>query len=152
VCQVNGASCAVAGIRTGVVLACLAFALLLTGCGSAGTLGPRSLAKQSDALQSLAAEGALLAQDGVHGRTTSVFTREHGGFLSKAATTTASSLATARTKPALEPKLRRLRALSTQVRDQLKRLRSASQAEQRTLARSLAKAADDAGTISKSLA
>jgi hypothetical protein len=141
----------VAGIRTGVV-ACLTVALLLTGCGSAGTLGPRSLAKQSDALQSLAAEGALLAQDGVHGRTTATFTRQHGGFLAKAATTTATSLAGARTRPALEPELRRLRTLSAQVRDQLKRLRGASDDEQRSLARSLAKAADTAGSISKSLA
>jgi hypothetical protein len=139
-------------MRSGVVLSCLAVALSLTGCGSSGTLGPHSLAKRSDALQSLAAEGALLAQDGVHGRTTSIFTREHGGFLSQAATSAASSLATARTKPPLESRLRRLRALSTQVRDQLKRLRGASQGEQRTLARTLAKAADDAGAISKSLA
>ena len=72
---------------------CLAVALLLTGCGGGGTLGPRSLAKQSDAVQSLAAEGALLAQDGVDGKTTGIFTREHGGFLAKAATTAASSLA-----------------------------------------------------------
>jgi hypothetical protein len=142
----------VAGIRTGVALACLTVALLLTGCGGGGTLGPRSLAKQSDAVQSLAAEGALLAEDGSHGRTTAIFTRQHGGFLSKAATTAASSLATARTKPALEPELRRLRTLSARVRDQLQRLRGASTAEQRALARSLAKAADDAEAISKSLA
>ncbi len=139
-------------IRLGIVLGCLAVALLATGCGGGGTLGPRSLAKQSDAVQSLAAEGALLAQDGVDGKTTGIFTREHGGFLAKAATTAASSLRKAKTTPALVPKLHRLQALSARVRDQLKRLESASQAEQRALARTLGAAADDAGTISKSLA
>lgn len=64
-----------------VALACLALALLLAGSG--GALGPRSLAKQS-MVQSLAAEGVLLAQDGVDGRTTAIFTREHGSFLSAA--------------------------------------------------------------------
>jgi hypothetical protein len=142
----------VAGIRIRAALACLAVALLLTGCGSGGTLGPRSLAKRSDAVQSLAAEGALLAQDGVDGNTTAIFTREHAGFLAKAATTSASSLRKARTKPALEPKLRRLRLLSGDVRDQLKRLGGASQAEQRRIAHALAKAADDAAKLSKSLA
>jgi hypothetical protein len=140
-----------AAYRTGAALACLAIALL-TGCGSSGTLGPRTLAKQSDAVGSLAAEGALLADDGVHGRTTAIFERQHGGFLARAATTAASSLATARTTPALEPELRRLRALSARVRDQLQQLRGASEAEQRTLARSLAAAADDAEAISESLA
>jgi hypothetical protein len=109
----------VPGIRIGVALACLAVALLSAGCGSGGTLGPSSLAKQSDAVQSLAAEGALLAQDGVDGKTTAIFTREHSGFLAKAATASASSLAKARTKPALEPELRRLRVLSADVRDPL---------------------------------
>jgi hypothetical protein len=141
----------VAGIRTGVALACLAVALLAAGCGGGGELGPSRLAKQSDAVQSLAAEGALLATDGVHGRTTAIFTREHGTFLEKAATTVASSLAKARTKPGLEPKLRKLRALSARVRDQLKRLAGASQAQEREIAGALGKAADDAKTISESL-
>jgi hypothetical protein len=39
-----------------------------------------------------------------------------------------------------------------QVRDQLELLRGASEAEQRTLARSLAEAADDAEAISERLA
>jgi hypothetical protein len=142
----------VAGIRIrfGVALACMAVAL--TGCGSGGALGPRSLAKQSDAVRSLAAEGALLAQDGVDGKTTGIFTREHGSFLAKAATTAASSLAKAKTTPALEPRLRRLQALSARVRDQLKRLESASQADQRAIAEALGSAADAAATISRSLA
>ena len=138
--------------RTGVALGCLALALLLAGCGTGGELGPRSLAKQSDAVQSLAAEGALLAQDGVDGNTTAIFTREHGGFLSKAATSTASSLAKAKTRRALVPKLRRLQTLSASVRDDLKRLGGASRAEKREIARMLRQAAEDAGRIGESLA
>jgi hypothetical protein len=137
--------------RTRIALGCLALALLLASCGSGGVLGPRSLAKQSDAVQSLAAEGALLAQDGVDGNTTAIFSREHGGFLSKAATSTASSLAKARTSPALVPKLRRLQTLSASVRDQLRRFGGASRAEEREIARTLRRAADEAGRLSKSL-
>ncbi|MDX6619195.1 MAG: hypothetical protein QOK36_1581 [Gaiellales bacterium] len=148
----NGAFCAVAGIRTGVALACLGLGLLAAGCGGGGALGPQSLVKRSDAVGSLAAEGALLAQDGAAGKTTAIFTREHGGFLSKAASGTAAALKTAKTKPGLEPELRKLRRLSAEVRDQLERLRRASQSEQRTLAGSLGKAAAAAATISKSIA
>ena len=133
------------------MVACLALALLLAGCGGGGALGPRSLAKQSDAVQSLAAEGSLLAQDGVEGRTTAIFTREHGSFLSKAAATTASSLAKASTNATLEPKLRRLRRLSAEVRDDLRQLGGASRDEQREIARALRQAADDAARLSESL-
>jgi hypothetical protein len=80
-----------------VALACLALALLLAGSG--GALGPRSLAKQS-MVQSLAAEGVLLAQDGVDGRTTAIFTREHGSFLSKAARRSAFSCRAASSRAA----------------------------------------------------
>jgi hypothetical protein len=142
----------VAGVRPRGALACLALVLLLAGCGSGGELGPHSLAKQSDAVQSLAAEGALLAQDGVDGRTTAIFTREHGGFLSKAATSTASSLAKAKTNPSLMLKLRRLQTLSAEVRDQLKRLGGASRAEEREIAAALGRAAEKADRLSNSLA
>jgi hypothetical protein len=143
----------VAGIRTGLVaLACLTLVLLGAGCGGGGELGSGALAKHSDTLGSLAAEGALLAQDGVDGKTTAIFTREHVSFLAKAATATASSLQKAKTKPGLEPELRKLRTLSADVRDQLGRLGGASQPQEREIAAALGKAADAAAKISKSLA
>jgi hypothetical protein len=126
--------------------------VLLAGCGGGGALGASSLATRSDTVRSLAAEGALLARDGADGKTTSIFTREHGSFLSQAASTTTSSLRKARAKPALEPQLRRLRTLSARVRDQLKRLDGASRAEQRQIADTLGEAADEAEKISASVA
>jgi hypothetical protein len=137
--------------RIRATLACLMVAVFIMGCGGGGELGARSLAKQSDAVESLAAEGALLAQDGVDGKSTAIFTREHAGFLVKAATTTASSLKKAKARRGLEPKLRKLRRLSAEVGDQLKRLDGASQAEEREIAVRLGKAAQEAGKISVSL-
>jgi hypothetical protein len=141
----------VVGSRIGVALACLSVALFVAGCGGGGVLGPRSLAKQSDAVESLAAEGALLAQDGVDGKTTAIFTREHASFLVKAASATVSSLKKAKTRPVLQPKLRKLRRLSAEVRGQLKRIDGASQADEREIASKLGEAAREAGKISVSL-
>lgn len=63
----------------GVILA-----LLGAGCGGGGRLGAKALSQQAKSLQSLAAEGALLAQDAVSGKTTRVYRREHSSDLSKA--------------------------------------------------------------------
>ncbi|MDP9258536.1 MAG: hypothetical protein M3Q31_18585 [Actinomycetota bacterium] len=93
----------------------------------------------------------MLARDGVDGKSTAIFTREHASFLVKAAIATVSSLKRAKARPGLEPKLRTLRRLSAEVGDQLKRLDGASQAEEREIAGKLGKAADEAGKISVSL-
>lgn len=115
-------------------------------------MGAAALAKQSDAIVALAAEGALVAQDGVDGKTTAIFTREHSAGLAKAAAITASSLGKAQTRPPLERPLRRLRVLAARVRDQLERLGGASQEEQRSIARALERAAAEATKISAGLA
>jgi DNA-binding transcriptional regulator YdaS (Cro superfamily) len=70
-------------------------------------LGSSALSQHAKTVQSLAAEGALLAEDAVAGRTTSVYTREHAAELAKAASREAASLQKAKTDAALEPKLRR---------------------------------------------
>ena len=57
----------------------------------------------------------------------------------------------AKTEPALELKLRRLTALVTRVGIALKRLGSASRAEQRALARTLQAAADESRKIGEGL-
>ena len=59
-------------------------ALLGAGCGGGGRLGAKALSQQAKSVQSLAAEGALLAQDAVSGKTTRVYRREHFSDLSKA--------------------------------------------------------------------
>ena len=126
-------------------------ALFGAGCGSDGKLGAEALSQQSKSLQSEAAEGALLAQDAVAAKTTRIFTREHSSDIYKAASQAEASLKAAKTEPALEPKLRRLTALSTQVSATLKRLGGASKDEQRMLGRELEAAAQESQKIGKGL-
>jgi len=125
--------------------------LLGAGCGSGGKLGAKALSQQSKSLQSLAAEGALLAQDAVSGKTTRIYTREHSSDLYKAASQAEASLKAARTEPALEPKLRQLAALAAQVSAALKRLGGASKDEQRALGRELQAAAQESQKIGEGL-
>ena len=133
-------------LTIGVILA-----LLCSGCGSGGKLGAKALSQQSKSLQSLAAEGALLAQDAVSGKSTRIYTREHSADLYKAASQAEASLKAARTEPALKPKLSRLTALDTQVSAALKRLGGASKAEQRALGRDLEAAAQESQKIGEEL-
>ena len=127
-------------------------ALLGAGCGSGGKLGAKALSQQAKSLQSLAAEGALLAQDAVAGKTTGVYTREHSSDLYKAASQAEASLKVAKTEPALRPKLRRLAALAAQVSAGLKLLGGASKDKRRKLGRELQAAARESEKIGEGLA
>ena len=111
--------------------------LLAAGCGSGGTLSAKALSQESSTLQSLAAEGALLARNSAGGRTTHVYTRVHSEYLQKAASQSAQLLQSAKTKPALQPKLRRTARVATKVTSELEQLGHASSAEQQRLAREL---------------
>jgi hypothetical protein len=126
-------------------------ALLGAGCGGGGKLGAKALSQESASLRSLAAEGALLAEDAVSGKTTGIYTREHSADLNKAASEAEASLKAAKTEPALEPKLRRLAVLAAQVRADLERLGNASKEEERALGRGLQAAADESQRIGESL-
>jgi len=66
--------------------------LALVGCGGPGTLTANQLEKQGETIDSVAAEGSLLAADVERGRTTEPFARIHSGDLSKLAATTAKAL------------------------------------------------------------
>ena len=118
-------------------------ALLASGCGGGGTLSAKALTQQSTSLESLAAEGALLARHAGGGKTTRIFTRVHSEYLYEAASQAASSLRTAKTEPALEPKLRRVASLAGKISADLKRVGHASKAEQPRLARGLEAAAEE---------
>ena len=111
--------------------------LLAAGCGSGGTLSAKALSQESSNVQSLAAEGAILARDSAAGKTTSVFTRVHSEYLQKAASKSATTLQSATTTPALRPKLRRTARVATQVSSELEQLGHASSTEQQRLAREL---------------
>jgi small-conductance mechanosensitive channel len=129
--------------------AILAAALLCAGCG--GDLSASALSKQADSLRSLAAEGALLAEDASAGKTTGTFTRVHSSDLDKAASKAAASLETAKTRPALESERHRLASLAQRISDDLDRLGNASKGEQRSLANQLQRAADQSNQIAEGL-
>jgi hypothetical protein len=138
--------------RPGVVVLALLAGILLAACGgSGGTLNAASLAKQSEAVQSLAAEGALLAGDSAAGRSTATFRREHSSELAKVAASTASSLRAGTTTPALQPQLRALRVISGRVSVALGQLADASQRQQRALARRLDAAAEASAKVAEGL-
>ena len=134
---------------------CLAAALVLgvfvalfgAGCGGTGQLGVTALSQESKSLQSLAAEGALLAQDAASGKTTHIYTREHAADLRKAASQVQTSLRVAKTEPPLGPKLRRLAALAARVSADLNRLGSASKEQERAVGRELQTAAQESKKI-----
>jgi hypothetical protein len=126
--------------------------LVGAGCGGGGLLGAKELLQQSKSLQSEAAEGALLSQDAVTGKTTGIYTREHASDLYWASSQAEASLKAADTEPALERDLRQLTVLASQVSAELKRLGSASKDEQRILARELQAAAQASQRIGEGLA
>jgi hypothetical protein len=126
--------------------------MLAAACGGQGTLGEKALGEQSKAVQSLAAEGALLAQDSAAGKSTRIYRREHSNELSAAASKAEASLASARTKPSLEGERRALTALAGKVRADLTRLASASEVEQRALGKALDAAAHQSERIGERLA
>jgi hypothetical protein len=135
----------------GAVVLGLTVALFGAGCGGGGKLGVKALSQESKSLQSLAAEGALLAEDAVSRKTTRIYTREHSAGLYAAASKVEASLKTAKTAPALEAKLRQLAVLAAQVRADLDRLGGASKDEARALRRELQAAAAESQKIGKRL-
>ena len=128
----------------------LAVALLCAGCGGS-QLSASALTKQADSLRSLAAEGALLAEDASAGKTTGTFTRVHSSDLDTAASKAAASLETGKTEPALESERHRLASLAQRISDDLDRLGRASKGEQRSLANELQRAAERSNQIAESL-
>lgn len=134
-------------LALGLLVLCVA-----AGCGGSSRLGASSLTKRAEAVQSLAAEGALLAGDSAAGRTIGVYKHEHASELSSAASRAASSLASASTTSALAPRLVRLRELARRVASGLHRLADASTTESRVLAHELQAAADASARLGQGLA
>ncbi len=111
--------------------------VLVAGCARDGSLGASELSLQSQSLQSLAAEGALLAQDSASGRTTRTYASEHASQLYRAATEAETMLRGATTEPGLESERRKLVVFAGRVSAALGRLATASRMEDRVLAREL---------------
>jgi hypothetical protein len=105
---------------TGALLALLF--LVLAGCGGGGTLDAEAFKREAEAIQSFAAEGALLARDVADGKSTAPFTRIHAGELAESAAKLEMTLATAEPMPAVEEKLAQSVALVKHVAETLKEL------------------------------
>jgi hypothetical protein len=102
---------AVSAVR---IVTCLVVLALGTGCGGHGELDAGALSQQAKALQSVAAEGALLADDAASGKSTRVYSGEHSAELRGAAAQIAASLE-ATTTPGLDPKQSRSGSRDTDV-------------------------------------
>ena len=96
--------------------------LLLAGCGGGGSASQKDIQKQFEAIQSLAAEGALVADGAADGRTTDVFVRVHTGYLDEAARKVQAQLSSEHASGAAERDRIRAARLASSVADQLARL------------------------------
>ena len=96
--------------------------LVAGGCGGGGSVSQKDVQKQFEAIQSLAAEGALVADGAADGRTTDVFVRVHTGYLDKAARKVEGQLSSARASGAAERDRVRAARLASSVADELTRL------------------------------
>jgi len=96
--------------------------LVAAGCGGGGSVSQKDVQKQFEAIQSLAAEGALVADGAADGRTTDVFVRVHTGYLDKAARKVEGQLSSARASGAAERDRVRAARLASSVAGELARL------------------------------
>ena len=139
------------GRGPGLVL-CLLLALL-AGCGGGGSLDSEALSKEVEAIESLAAEGAVLANGAAQAKTTSVFTRVHAEELAETATEETKKLESADVDPELRPKARKATLLSTRIGKLLTQLGEASgdRAGAQAVMRRLDEAAKTAKELGESL-
>ena len=95
--------------------------LAAAGCGG-GSVAQKDVQKQFEAIQSLAAEGALVADGAADGRTTDVFVRVHTSYLDDAAQKVATELSSAQAEGAVERDRERAAHLASRVANELARL------------------------------
>ncbi len=129
-------------------MARLLVAMLLTctvaACGGTHELTRSALDHDFEAIQSAAAEGALLSHDVSRGRTTSAFARVHGGELAAQAEAVSARLESAQSSASLKDDVALARRLATSVARDLERLDEASEDEAGRIARRLEEAAQTA--------
>jgi hypothetical protein len=95
--------------------------LAAPGCGGT-TLSSKDLQKQFEAIQSLAAEGALVADGAADGRTTDIFVRVHALYLSEAAAKVGDDLSAKQASSSLAPDKSDAVELAGRVEDDLTQL------------------------------
>jgi hypothetical protein len=124
---------------------------LVAGCGGGGTLSRDSLRKEAETIQSVAAEGALLAHDSADGRTTTPFVSVHSEVLAESAGKVAQKLESAAVEPWLEQDRARAERLATRIEEELDQLdeHPDDQAEARRVADELDQAAKAAEELAR---
>jgi hypothetical protein len=96
--------------------------LLLAGCGGGGTLSKKDLQKQLEAVQSFAAEGALVADGAADERTTDIFVRVHTLYLGDGVKKVRKQVSAGHASGDLEEKRDAAIELASGVERQLERL------------------------------
>jgi hypothetical protein len=142
------------GVRRVAAVLALAASLGLTGCGGSQALDAEALQKEAEAIESLAAEGALVAGDVSEGDTTSAFVRVHAEALGKNAQTVVAVLAPDQAKPApgLSQEVGRAHALARSVRADLAQLEDSPSPEAAASLRDrLERKAEEAKRLAESL-
>lgn len=95
----------------------------LAGCNG-GTVDSHALKQDSDAIDSLACEGALLANEIANDASTAPFSRVHGGELAKRASNFADALSRRTTSPGIEAKVRAEARKARRIADLLDQIRA----------------------------
>jgi hypothetical protein len=114
--------------------------LFLAGCNG-GTVDRHALENDRKTLDSIACEGALVADGVARGRTTAVFARAHSDELRIDASNFADALASRETEPGIEREVRRAARQASGLAAELQRLHdhpddpAVGAALERTLAR-----------------
>jgi len=121
----------------------LGLAVLLAGCGSS-SLSQKSLHKSAEAVQSSAAEAALVADGVADGRTTGPFVSVHAPELATAASTQAKSLRSATGPADLKRKAAELARVADRVSKLADEIDGASATDAKRLADELRREADRA--------
>jgi hypothetical protein len=134
-----------AGARVGFLS--VAAVALVAGCGGQSGSKGNALRQDAAAVQSLAAEGGMLAGTAASSGSTAVFTRVHADYLGKSAGLVASRAATQESGS----RSRRLARLAARVQDDLGRLSRSGddRGQQRRLQRDLTAAANAAARLIK---
>jgi hypothetical protein len=131
-------------VRNATLLFGLVF--LLAGCGS-GSLTQKSLEQSAEAVQSSAAEAALVADGVADGRTTGPFVSVHAPELASAASKEATTLRSAQGPGELRAKADELARVADRVAKLADEIDGASETDARRLAEELRKEADRAKSI-----
>lgn len=91
--------------RLASILAVAASTVFLAACNG-GTVDRHALTNDAATIDSIACEGALLAHEVAHGKTTSIYTREQAEELEIQSSNLADALARRRALPSIERRVR----------------------------------------------